>query len=140
MFSKKVRHSSFHLISHGYRIAFGPPAQNRKKIGKYRKQPSPGSKIGLWGFSGGQSPEKKKNWGGPELTLFERDSIENPQFGGQNPSFPRATLGGELPPPSSVRYVLTPPYPSLRRTDLPILTEVYLNRVFLPIRTKPAKT
>ena len=44
------------------------------------------------------------------MTLFHRDSIENPQFG---PSFPRATFGASPPPLQrcSVWYVLTPPIP-----------------------------
>ena len=56
------------------------------------------------------------NFEGPlKLTPFYRDSIENRQFGGQKSKSSRGNFRGEFPPPpSSVRYVLTPPYPGLR--------------------------
>ena len=53
--------------------------------------------------------------GSRKLTLFYRVSIENPQFGGQKSKLCKDNFRGEFPPPpSSVRYVLTPPYPGLR--------------------------
>ena len=49
--------------------------------------------------------------GSLNLTPFYRDSIENPQFGGQKSKLSKDNFRGEFPPPSSVRYVLTPPIP-----------------------------
>ena len=54
--------------------------------------------------------------GSRNLTLFYRDSKENPQFGGQKSKLCKDNFRGEFPPPSSVR-VLTPPYPGLRKMD-----------------------
>ena len=52
------------------------------------------------------------NFGGSlNLTPVYRDSIENPQFGGQNCKLSKDNFRGEFPPASSVRYVLTPPIP-----------------------------
>ena len=48
--------------------------------------------------------------GAPEIDPY-RDSIENPQFGGQKSKSSGGNFRGEFPPPSSVRYVLTPPIP-----------------------------
>ena len=48
--------------------------------------------------------------GSLNLTLFYRDSKENPQFGGPKSKLSKDNFRGELPP-SSVRYVLTPPIP-----------------------------
>ena len=67
------------------------------------------------GGGGVKSPEtrggvKISNFQQPlKLTPFYRDSIENRQFGGvKSPSLRGATFGLSSPP-SSVRYVLTPP-------------------------------
>ena len=49
--------------------------------------------------------------GSPSLALFYRDSTENPQLGGQKSKLSKDNFRGEFPPPSSVRYVLTPPIP-----------------------------
>ena len=46
-----------------------------------------------------------------KLTPFYRDSIENRQFGVQKSKSSRGNFRGDFPPPSSVRYVLTPPIP-----------------------------
>ena len=67
---------------------------------------------------GGVKPSKIRgggvkilNFQGPlKLTPFYRVSIENRQFGGQKSKFRGATFGASSPP-SSVRYVLTPPVP-----------------------------
>ena len=69
------------------------------------------------GIGGVKSPKirggvKISNFQGPlKLTPFYRVSIENRQFGGQKSKFSRGNFRGEFPPPSSVRYVLTPPIP-----------------------------
>ena len=71
------------------------------------------------GIGGVKSPKIRggvkifKFRGSRNLTLFCRDSIENPQFGGQKSKLSKEDFRGEFPPPSSVRYVLTPPYPGL---------------------------
>ena len=44
----------------------------------------------------------------PFLQRFYRKPLNE---GVKSPSFPRATFGASSPPPSSVRYVLTPPIP-----------------------------
>ena len=68
------------------------------------------------GIGGVKSPKirggvKISNFQGPlKLTPFYRVSIENRQFGGQKSKFSRGNFRGEFPP-SSVRYVLTPPIP-----------------------------
>ena len=69
------------------------------------------------GIGGVKSPQirggvKILNFQGPlNLTLLYRDSTENRQFGGQKSKFSRGNFRSEFPPPSSVRYVLTPPIP-----------------------------
>ena len=65
------------------------------------------------------------NFQGPlKLTPFYRDSIENRQFRGQKSKSSRGNFRGEFPPPSSVRYVLTPPYPGFRKM-LSLVTVLY---------------
>ena len=55
-----------------------------------------------------------------KLTPFYSDSTENRQFGGQKSKSSSDNFRGEFPPPSSVRYVLTPPpYPGLRDVLFP---------------------
>ena len=48
--------------------------------------------------------------GSLNLTLFYRNSIENPQFGFQKFKLSKDNFRGEFPP-SDVWYVLAPPYP-----------------------------
>ena len=69
------------------------------------------------GVGGVKSPKirgvvKILNFQGPlKLTAFYRVSIENRHLEVKSPSFRGATFGASSPPPSSVRYVLTPPIP-----------------------------
>ena len=65
---------------------------------------------------GGVKPPKIRgggeilNFQGPlKVTPFYRDSIEIVKLGVKSPSLRGATFGAGPPPPSSVRYVLTPP-------------------------------
>ena len=52
------------------------------------------------------------NFQGPlKLTPFYRDAIENRQFWGSKVQVFEGQLSGRVPPPSSVRCVLTPPPP-----------------------------
>ena len=59
--------------------------------------------FGDWDRGGGKSPKirggvKILNFrGSRNLTLFYRDSIENPQFGGQKPKLSKDNFLGEFP-------------------------------------------
>ena len=78
-------------------------------------QNSPGKKLET-GIRGVKSPKIREGVkildfrGSLTLTLFYRDSIENPQFGSQKSKLSKDNFRAEFTP-SSVRYVLTPPIP-----------------------------
>ena len=65
----------------------------------------PDSKVLETGIGGVKSPKIRggvkilKFWGSRNLTLFYRDSIENPQFGGQKSKLSKENFRGEFPPP-----------------------------------------